>query len=290
MAQCVAPIPLKIETIKWSAHKLRRNLKSDIFNVPCGKCINCRKGYINDWVLRLTNEYKASTTTKAYFVTLTYEDKYLNDPEIGNITEDGEITLNYKHHQDYMKRLRKSYKRKNNIKYFTVGEYGEQTGRPHFHSIIFNASQQKILDAWHYGNVHFGEFNEATIRYTLKYALKRIGRVHDKNYTESKNTRQPERTLISRGIGLEWCTKRQTKNYYQDEITRPVQGESGRIQRLPRYYKNKLFSESQIEARSTLAINKMQEKSPTLEQVANAQQKTHHEYIKEKARKKARQD
>lgn len=286
---CIAPIPLKIESLGFKAQKFLRELQSDIINVPCGRCLNCRRGYINSWVIRLTDEFKAKTTEKAYFLTLTFNDDTLYNSDNGLITEDGEVTLNYRLHQLYMKRLRKNHKGQK-IKYFTVGEYGEQTDRPHFHSIIFNASQQEILDAWQYGNVHFGEFNEATIRYTLKYALKRIGRVHDKNYVDKSQTRAPERTLISRGIGLEFITKQSNINFYKDDITRPITREGGQKFGLPRYYRDKLFTESEKLARSVIAYKKMQKESPSTEQLLNARQLTAHEYAKEKKKTAQRAD
>ena len=61
------------------------------------------------------------------FITLTYDDE--------NIPWDG--SLNKQHFQAFMKRLRWHNKEKK-IRYFHVGEYGEQLSRPHYHALIFN--------------------------------------------------------------------------------------------------------------------------------------------------------
>ena len=59
------------------------------------------------------------------FVTLTYDDDHL--PEYNS--------LNYKHFQDFMKRLRKSH---NGVRFYMCGEYGEDFSRPHYHALLFN--------------------------------------------------------------------------------------------------------------------------------------------------------
>lgn len=172
---CVVPINIKIDSPKFKVIKDAVHPgMSDVVSVPCGRCLECRQSHINQWIVRIMEEFKAPTTKRAYFITLTYEDKYINQDD-GLVNEFGEVTLNYRHHQLYMKKLRKLVNDKSRgIKYFTTGEYGDKTGRPHFHSIIFNASQDEIIKSWHYGNVHFGEVTEASIQYTLKYCLKNL--------------------------------------------------------------------------------------------------------------------
>lgn len=259
---CVAPIPLRQETSKWKSRKAFQIAQSDVINVPCGRCVECRRTYINGWVFRLTNELKAKTTTSAYFLTLTYDDTQLYNPENGLITQYGETNLNYKHHQDFIKRLRKSYGNgKSCIKYFAVGEYGDKSDRPHFHTIIFNAEQKNILETWKHGNVHFGEVTESSIAYTLKYAYKKIGRVHKKDYSNPEVTREIERALISRGLGAEYAESKQVKKYYQNDITNQAKINGGKVQPLPRYYRQKIYTEAQLEARSRIVQKTMDEKS-----------------------------
>jgi hypothetical protein len=266
---CVAPVPLNMRGNElWQEkRRLEHVYDSDFINVPCGKCIECRKTHIAGWVFRLTNEFKAKTTKQAHFLTLTYDDTQFEE-EIplelgGNYTANGELSLNYNHHIQWMKKLRKTYgqsKKSDPIKYFSVGEYGEKTGRPHFHSIIFNADQQNILDTWGRGNVHFGDVTEASINYTLKYCLKRVGRSHDKNYREVETEKLIERALISKGIGIEYAQNPANIKYYNDDIERQITREGGIIQAMPRYYRDKFYTDFAKYKRSNSAQKAIEQK------------------------------
>lgn len=60
------------------------------------------------------------------FVTLTYDDKHL--PSDGSVDP--------KHIQDWLKRFRKAV-HPMKVRYFVVGEYGDESERPHYHAAIF---------------------------------------------------------------------------------------------------------------------------------------------------------
>lgn len=282
---CYAPVPLKMDKI---SSKLRaayiHNAESGVINVPCGKCIECRRTYIDGWAFRLENELKASTTKKAHFLTLTYNDVELYNPENKLITENGEFNINYNHHRLYMQRLRRCLP-DSQIKYFTAGEYGEKSDRPHFHSIIFNADEQAILNSWIYGNVHFGSVSEDSIRYCLKYALKRVARVKKSDYIEKNQFRNPEKSLISKGLGIEYTTKPQIKRYYADDIQRAVKRENGKIQSLPRYYREKFYTKAQLRIRTSEAIKSLAGKE-TPEKLRHRQATAIQNHRKEDARAK----
>lgn len=206
---------------------------------PCGRCITCRNRRIQSWHLRLSEELKSSKN--AYFITLTYDDDHLP------FTENGLMTLNYRHHQLFMKKLRKTQQRK--INYYTVGEYGEQTNRPHYHSIIFNIDNLvNVSDKWHYGHTHFGNVTDASIYYTLKYAHKSLYKRRPKDRDEDDD-RVKERALMSKGLGMSFITP-EMFDYFQDDVTRPVTKLGGQKIALPRYYRDKIFSEEQKEIRN----------------------------------------
>lgn len=304
---CVTPVPLKVQNLK-NKTIFYGNSHSGVISVPCGRCYECRRTHINGWIYRITNEYKAKATRRAWFITLTYSDDSLYNDSSRLITSDGELTLNYSHHQAYMKRLRKSYGNgKSNIKYFTVGEYGDRTGRPHFHSIIFNADQDNILNAWPHGNVHFGEVNEATITYTMKYAMKKLGRVYkpkewkeiiidaqlqllNKEALKNGDTpliSAPERSLISRGIGLEYVHNINNQKFYQNDIHQQIRKENGVTQSLPRYYKDKFYTADQLAVRSSVALSKMEEKN-TPEGLRERQAVSRQKFAKEEKNQRKR--
>lgn len=67
------------------------------------------------------------------FLTLTYADR--PDPSfVGPVRP--QVSLDPKHAQDWLKRFRKAIEPAR-IRYFLVGEYGDETERPHYHAAIF---------------------------------------------------------------------------------------------------------------------------------------------------------
>jgi hypothetical protein len=132
--------------------------------VPCGRCIGCRLEYSRQWAMRCEHERKMSKKYGCCFLTLTYRDRDACTAEqlVNGYYMPEDMSLNHKHFQDFMKRLRKryiSYIRKDKvqgqrkyretyikqkygighkIKYFMCGEYGSETERPHYHAILFD--------------------------------------------------------------------------------------------------------------------------------------------------------
>lgn len=79
----------------------------------------------------------------------------------------------------FLKRLRK---RVGSFRYFLVGEYGGENGRPHFHVALFGVSSgqaKEIAAAWSdrgtsFGFVHVGSLTLKSARYVAKYCLKKM--------------------------------------------------------------------------------------------------------------------
>lgn len=232
------PINLKKEKV---TQKLKDSYHMQ--QVPCGRCLECLKLRINSWYVRLQNEKNNSES--AYFITLTYDDDNLPYSHNGN------MCLDYRHTQLFWKTIRNSRRGTPNaklkIKYFIVGEYGSQTHRPHYHAIVFNVTPEEIEQNWKYGNVHVAPMNEKTTYYTLKYALKRATKWKKSDVDD----RDPEKALMSRGLGLSFLTNDMVK-YYQTDVSRPVTMLGNKKLPLPRYYRDRLFTDAQ-----KLARNKM---------------------------------
>ena len=204
-------------------------------NVPCGKCLACKKRRASHWSFRLNEEAKSSSS--ACFITLTYE----NAP----ISENGFRTLDKRDFQLFLKRLRKTCPT-NKLKYYACGEYGTQTHRPHYHAIIFNlpksiiSNPQKIADTWQNGHIHLANNNQLTINYVVGYMTK-------SNFTRFNNQddRLPEFSLMSKKMGLGYLTEAM-KNYYKKREIFCIVRESGQIISMPRYYKEKIFEKKQL--------------------------------------------
>lgn len=106
-------------------------------SVPCGECVECLKDRQNSWKIRLTEESRDHKYV--YFFTLTYND----DSVPFTFDDDGNKVLYFdkSHLQLWLKRNRISFerlfKRSIDFKYFICSEYGPNTGRPHYHGILF---------------------------------------------------------------------------------------------------------------------------------------------------------
>lgn len=213
------------------------NAWSEKVPVPCGRCPLCKKRRVNQWVFRLLQEEKRSTS--AYFVTLTYDTTHVP------ISDNGFMTLKKKDFQDYMKRLRKlcsGY----TLKYYMSGEYGTTNSRPHYHAIIFNVpDKQYFVDAWslggsQYGGVHIGSVTTDSIAYCLKYIDKSNFR-----FAHSRDDRLAEFSLMSKGLGSNYLSP-EVIDYHRSHFgVLFVTKLFGHRVAMPRYYRNKIFTEAE---------------------------------------------
>lgn len=207
----------------------------DIFDVPCGRCINCRLNYARTWSQRCMLESKSWEHN--WFVTLTYDDDHL-PYRIDALT--GEIesaTLVPNDVRDFLKRLREYYRDTYNhigIRFYMAGEYGDNTARPHYHLILFNLplddlklySKSALGDLyfnsslleklWSKGHCVIGEVTPESVAYTARYCQKKAYKDIDydvigvhKEYVNM--SRRP-------GIALPYLQKNFEKIYAADQI------------------------------------------------------------------------
>lgn len=180
------------------------------------------------------------------FVTLTYDEKNY------------EQSLNYQHFQNFMKYARKAL---GPTRFFMCGEYGEQTGRPHFHAILFGQTftdhkqigknlyrSHRLEQLWTHGFSTFGAVTFASAAYVAGYAMKkRTGPAADQHYTRinpftgeiAKVTPEFGHMSLKPGIGYTWFQK------YWAEVYKPRDGivmPGGLTMSAPRYY-DKLLNE-----------------------------------------------
>jgi len=213
---------------KWATEKVP---------VPCGKCPDCKFRRVNEWVFRLMEEDKVSSSS--HFVTLTY------DTTSVPISANGFMTLCKKDVQDYMKRLRKLCPL-SKLKYYFAGEYGSQNGRPHYHAIIFNCPDTALFfAAWHLngtplGGIHVGSVSGDSIAYTMKYIDKdNFSRKH------SRDDRLPEFSLMSKGLGSAYLTGAALK-YHRSHLDQVyVSKLGGHKVAMPRYYRQRIWSDQE---------------------------------------------
>lgn len=132
--------------------------------VPCKQCLNCR--ILRQSGLTLRNILEHSCSLRGDFWTLTYRDPC---PE----------KLDYSDFSSFLKRLRRLNQTQENpvpIRFFSCGEYGTKTGRPHFHALIYNdlsrKSDRTLTRLWPHGFSYIGTATPQSIRYTARYCLK----------------------------------------------------------------------------------------------------------------------
>lgn len=126
----------------------------------------------------------------AGFVTLTYDDSHL--PTGGSLVK--------RDLQLFLKRLRTSIYPVQ-VRYFGVGEYGEQTFRPHYHLVLYGLGRenhQVINQAWGLGLIHIGDVTMNSIQYVAGYVTKKMTSKDDPRL----EGRTPEFSLMSRNPGI----------------------------------------------------------------------------------------
>lgn len=223
-------------TLAWSKKSFSKEYAT--FQLPCGKCIECRLDYARQWAIRCVHE--AQMHERNSFITLTYSEDALKSPK-----------LVYADFQKFMKRLRKVQNEPMGV--FVTGEYGDKTKRPHWHAIIFNWSprdgvfkysndrgdrifQSATLDKlWGHGIAEYGSVTFHSAGYCARYAAKKLvhGRdgTHDYDPISKKSNKH--------AIGKKWLEKFWPDVFNYGQLVLP----DGSVCGIPRYYE-KWFKEN----------------------------------------------
>lgn len=140
--KCLEPIP----TDSW---------------VPCRKCRACLQSRVSEKMI-VSVFAAAEYRSKGQFLTLTYRDDELP------------VGLNHSHFAGFMKRLR-FYDPTPGVKFHVAGEYGEKSGREHFHVLIYNHKYpiDLVERAWGRGFVYDGTLTPKSIKYVSGYVCKK---------------------------------------------------------------------------------------------------------------------
>lgn len=222
--------------------------------VPCGKCAYCLVNKRSSWQFRLFHEMRTQEYP-GYFLTFTYDEKHVKR------TEAGRLSLRFKDIQLFMKRLRKA---KYYAKYICVGEYGPQTLRPHYHSILWTDAPVEFLDKnWKssrdgspLGRIQYGTLSMASGMYCLKYIIQ--------PKQQAIEGVEKTRAQFSKGIGLSYQTEAIISYHVGRHI---IDEETGRGFRqdqrfyslidgqkvaLPKYYRDRWFTKAEKKSEAWL--------------------------------------
>lgn len=120
--------------------------RDDFQRIPCGRCVGCRLDYSRQWADRIMLESLMYSEDTNWFFTITYKDQFLPAPIRKVYSESSEVfdffPLRKSDLQKFFKLLRIRYKREYGrdlkLRYFSCGEYGDKTYRPHYHACMMN--------------------------------------------------------------------------------------------------------------------------------------------------------
>lgn len=211
--------------------------------LPCGRCTRCRLEKSRQWAVRCMHELQMHD--ESAFANLTLDDEHW------------EPSLDHKHFQGFMKRLRHA-RPDAAISYYMSGEYGEKYGRPHYHAILFGVGfpdktyygkspsghhlyTSKELDAlWQRGECKIGAVTFESAAYVARYVMKKLnGEKAESQYkrvdpaTGEQIELKPEysRMSLKPAIGRRWIEKYHPEVYPNDQVI-----SRGHPAKPPRYY------------------------------------------------------
>lgn len=201
--------------------------KYEKINIPCRRCIGCRLDYSREWATRIERECR--TNEGNIFLTLTYDEAHL--PRAVQQLRDGTTketpTTKISELSSFMKRLRRHWEYHygvQGIKFFGASEYGDKTGRPHYHVAIMGLknlpsdmvkignnhqgdirwASAEIAKLWGKGIIEYEDLTWGSAAYVARYITKKQFGAGAKEY-ERLGIEEPK-VVMSRnpGIGMSY--------------------------------------------------------------------------------------
>ncbi|AXH75777.1 MAG: replication initiator protein [Microviridae sp.] len=133
------------------------------------------------------------------------------------------------------------------MRYFACGEYGEHTGRPHYHALLFNCAfkdlhrvgkrlfaSERLARLWPAGQHALGECTGASANYIAQYSLKKQGRSLECDADGVVRQAPFLRMSTNPAIGARWLFR------YADDLKGGFLVAEGRKVPIPRYYRSQL--------------------------------------------------
>lgn len=209
----------------------------------------CRVRDHSIWTNRLLLE--SCLHEHASFLTLTYDPKRYEPWQVVP-----------RHLQLFMKQLR--YRVDKPLRFFGVGEYGDKSGRPHYHLAVFGLPtvpgplrNGAVVDSWPYGYAFGGTLQKESAGYIAGYVTKKLTRVNQFNDSFLRG-RHPEFARMSNRPGIGAVAADRLAKFYQTEVgaaelgeewdVKKVYRQDGKIRQLGRYLVNRVRAGAGIPA------------------------------------------
>lgn len=230
--------------------------------VACRSCPDCLAARQINWYVRMAYEL-ALGTNRAYFITLTYNDWEVTKTDSGLTLVPNDLT-------NYQKRLNVNTTRAGyeTGRYYSVGEYGGQTKRPHYHQILFSdvphtyLMEDLVYKSWQgRGHITVYRAKPEALMYVAGYAQKRLKHRYVFKEDAKRDKRVPEFNRMSLGIGKDYLTESKILWHRENdnlEIIDPYN--LGTFKFLPEYYRRRIWTTESEKARlSEILSNRMRD-------------------------------
>ena len=168
LLKCAKPIPAR-----W-----RKDYSGVERVYPCGKCKSCRINLRRKKAARFLLEQRF-TDGESTFATVTYDDEHV--PTVRGVDGCPVRTVRPRDMQLLIKKLRNKAARR--FRHVYVGEYGDKSGRPHYHALIYGLGPDELKGllgrSWDAGFVQVAELTDARAAYTAGYTAKKMTKADD---------------------------------------------------------------------------------------------------------------
>ena len=205
MTQCISPVKL--------GHGA----------VSCGQCMPCRISAKRKQAAKILLE--AAATRDSAFVTFTYKDEH--QP----VTVDGVPTLRKAEAKELIQKVASALAiRRSQFRHYTVGEYGENTGRPHLHAMWFGINWYDAWNiaekVWKKGFVQAVACTATRAEYIAGYCTKKLTKEDDERLCEGQ---EPEFKYQTHQPGLGMSYIQSIIEWYQTESGAAALADAGDI-------------------------------------------------------------
>lgn len=243
---CFHPRDIQVDVKVIGDHTIKK-----VYQVPCGRCVACRRRRQQDWSIRIQHEsdWCLKNGGSTFFITLTYATEHLRykvDKESGEQFDVPSVCTT-----DPGLFMRKFRKRYGNCRYFCCGEYGKKFDRPHLHIMLFLPTKETpdslrplVEKSWPFGIVKgIYPFSVKLSEYIAKYSMKQFGDDY------SMKEKPFARMSLKPAIGANYLNV-SNKAFHRKNLAFVAYDSTGVPFALPRYYRDRIFSKDQVNEHS----------------------------------------